>query len=394
MKILIADLFSPAGINTLEEQKHEVIYDKSLSGDKLNEALSTHQPDVLIVRSTKVPAEAIDSNANLAVIIRAGAGYDTIDVAHASTKGVYVANCPGKNATAVAELTMGLIISIDRRLGENYKLQKEGKWRKGMFTKCLGLKGRTLGLIGFGNIAQRVASRALAFEMNVLTFNRSGKTIEGVTAVGTIDELLTQCDIVSLHVPNNKDTKGMVNKEFLEKMKADGVLINTARGAAVVEEDLVAHLESHEKFWFGTDVLQGEPSEKECDWEHPLGMHPRVYGSHHIGASTIQSENEIGQEAVRICEVFASTGSVDNENWVNREKSSSKQTIVVKAKRTPEVYGDVFSVIAKHGWTIGESEALLCEGGAALILKIGGEGPEDVAAKLLDHESVLSASVS
>ena len=330
----------------------------------------------------------------MALIIRAGAGYDTIDVAHASTKGVYVANCPGKNATAVAELTMGLITSIDRRLGENYKLQKEGKWRKGMFTKCIGLKGRTLGLIGFGNIAQRVATRALAFEMKVLTFNRSNKTIEGVEAVASIDELLSESDIVSIHVPNNKDTKGMVNKEFLSKMKSNGVLINTARGAAVVEEDLQAHLEANEGFWFGTDVLQGEPSSKECDWEHPLGMHPRVYGSHHIGASTKQAENEIGEEAVRICQVFAASGSVDNENWVNREHDKSKQTLVVKAKRSPEVYGEVFSLVASNGWTIGESEALLCQGGAALILKIHGEGPEDVTEKLTAHESILAASVS
>eukprot|EP00343_Euplotes_focardii_P001122 CAMPEP_0205802416 /NCGR_PEP_ID=MMETSP0205-20121125/4718_1 /ASSEMBLY_ACC=CAM_ASM_000278 /TAXON_ID=36767 /ORGANISM="Euplotes focardii, Strain TN1" /LENGTH=209 /DNA_ID=CAMNT_0053068769 /DNA_START=1 /DNA_END=627 /DNA_ORIENTATION=+ len=209
--------------------------------------------------------------------------------------------------------------------------------------------------------------------MKVITFNRSNKTIEGVEAVSSLDDLLSQSDIVSIHVPNNKDTKGMVNSDFLSKMKPNGVLVNTARGAAVVEEDLLAHLETFDNFWFGTDVLQGEPSAKECDWEHPLGMHPRVYGTHHIGASTKQAENEIGEEAVRICEVFAASGSVDNENWVNRETASSKQTLVVKAKRTPEVYGEVFSLVAANGWTIGESEALLCEGGAALILKIHGE---------------------
>lgn len=343
----------------MEEEKHEVIFDKGLAGDSLKEAMESHQPDILIVRSTKVPAEIIDANPNLSLIIRAGAGYDTIDVAHASTKGVYVANCPGKNATAVAELTMGLILNIDRRLGENYKLQKEGKWAKGKFTKCLGLKGRTLGLIGFGNIAQRVATRALAFEMNVITFNRSKKTIDGVELAESIDEVLEKSDIVSLHFPNTKDTKGMVNKEFLEKMKPNGVLINTARGAAVVEEDLLAHLETYEGFWFGTDVLNGEPSSKECDWEHPLGMHPRVYGSHHIGASTKQAENEIGEESVRVVQVFAATGAVDDANWVNKDRSSSKQTIVIKAKRTSEALGEIFTIVAKHGWSIGETETLL-----------------------------------
>ena len=155
----------------------------------------------MIVRSTKVTADDIDAFSGLSLIIRAGAGYDTIDVAHASTKGVYVANCPGKNATAVAELTMGLIISIDRRLWENYALQKEGKWAKGRFADCLGLKGRTLGLIGFGNVAQRVAIRALAFEMKVVAYDCFPKAMEGVVHVDSIDKVIEQADVISLHVP-------------------------------------------------------------------------------------------------------------------------------------------------------------------------------------------------
>ena len=177
-------------------------------------------------------------------------------------------------------------------------------------------------------------------------------------------------------------------------MKPNGVLINTSRGTCVVEEDLLAHLEATPNFWFGTDVLNGEPAGKECDWEHPLGKHPRVYGSHHIGASTKQAEDEIGVETVRICKVFAKTGSVDNENWVNRDRSGSKQTLVVKAKKSASLYGDIFAIVEKHGWTIGESEALMCEGGKALILKIHGEGPADVVDALTGNESVLSASVS
>ena len=135
MIIVIADLFSQEGIRSLEEAKHTVIYNKDLSGDSLTEEMEKSQPDILIVRSTKVTQDTIDANSNLALIIRAGAGTDTIDVAYASSRGVIVSNCPGKNATAVAELTMGIILSIDRRLGENYLLQKEGKWRKGMFSK-------------------------------------------------------------------------------------------------------------------------------------------------------------------------------------------------------------------------------------------------------------------
>jgi D-3-phosphoglycerate dehydrogenase len=314
-------LFSLEGMKFLEEEKHEVIYDKTLDGDRLNEAIAAHKPNVLVVRSTKVKASAIDADQKLALIIRAGAGTDTIDVVHASTKGVYVANCPGKNASAVAELTMGLILNIDRRLAENYMLQKEGKWRKGTFAQCKGLKGRTLGLVGFGNIAQRVAKRALAFEMKIVAYDVFQTELEGVKFVSSVDEVLREADIISIHVPNLKSTEGMVNKEFLGKMKSNAVLINTARGELVNELDLLEHLNSNEDFWYGTDVLQGEPSAKECDFEHPLGMHKKVYGSHHIGASTIQAENEIGQEAVRICQVFAGSGKIDDVNWVNKNKA-------------------------------------------------------------------------
>ncbi len=153
MKIIIADLFSEAHKAQLEEAKHEILYDKDLKDDTLKEAISSFNPDVVVVRSTKVPAELIDAGENLKLVIRAGAGFDNIDFAHAASKGIKVANCPGKNATAVAELCIGLMIAVDRRLGDNYRLLQEGKWAKGSFAKCRGLKGRTLGLVGLGFVA-------------------------------------------------------------------------------------------------------------------------------------------------------------------------------------------------------------------------------------------------
>ena len=354
----------------------------------------SHKPNVLVVRSTKVSADTIDASSELALIIRAGAGYDTIDVAHASTRGVLVANCPGKNATAVAELAMGLIINIDRRLGENYKLQKEGKWCKGRFTNCLGLKGRTLGLVGFGNIAQRVAQRALAFEMKVVAFDVYQKATEGVEFVSSVDDVITNADIISLHVPSLESTKGMINAESLKKMKSNAVLINTARGDLVNEEDLLAHLNLNENFWFGTDVLKDEPSSKECDWEHPLGMHQRVYGSHHIGASTKQAEAEIGEEAVRICQVFSSSGQIDDLNWVNKDRSKSRQTLIVKAQKGAKIYSEIFTTLENNDWQIKNSEATSCEGGQAIILKISGEGSECIKDILSSHVSVISVSIS
>jgi len=173
MKVLVADQFSPAGMEEMKEAGIDVIYDASLAGPTLVAKLAELNPDVLVVRSTKVPAETVDATNNLQLVVRAGAGYDTIDFNYCSTKGIYVANCPGKNANAVSELTMGLVLSIDRRIAEGVTMLKNGKWNKGMFAECRGIKGRTIGLIGFGNVAKAVCRAARAFDMDVLVCTRT-----------------------------------------------------------------------------------------------------------------------------------------------------------------------------------------------------------------------------
>ncbi|CAI2371667.1 unnamed protein product [Moneuplotes crassus] len=391
--ILICDVFSQEGIRTLVEAGYEVVYNKDLSGESLVEEVKNLQPEVLVVRSTKVTQSVIDANSNLKVIIRAGAGTDTIDVAYASEKDICVANCPGKNATAVAELAMGLIINIDRRLAENYLLQKEGKWRKGMFAKCQGLKGRTLGLIGFGNISQKVAQRALAFEMKVITYDVVQKDTEGIEFASSIDEVLEVADIVSLHVPNLPTTKGMVNAEFLAKMKENAVLINTARGEIINEEDLALHLETNNNFWYGTDVLKGEPSSKECDWEHPLSLHPRVYGSHHIGASTKQAEAEIGEEVVRISRKYMETGEIDDVNLVNKALLEKSITLVIRAKKGARSLADIYTTLESNEWEVTQTESVPCKSSDSFLLKIVGDGPRTIESKLSTMTSVEEVTI-
>ena len=172
MTVLIADAFSPAGLQELENLGMECVYDKDLTGDSLKEAMTTLQPDALVVRSTKVPADTIDAAGPLLnLVLRAGAGFDNIDHAHAATKGIHVSNCPGMNSHAVAELALGLMLGVDRRIADGNTLLKEGKWNKSAFAKCRGMKGQTLGLIGFGNIGKLVLKRAQAFEMDVIVDN-------------------------------------------------------------------------------------------------------------------------------------------------------------------------------------------------------------------------------
>jgi D-3-phosphoglycerate dehydrogenase len=287
MKVIIADLFSQSSIKQLEEAKWEVIYDTKFKDAKLVEALAAHNPEVLVVRSTKVSKEAINAAPNLKLIIRAGAGYDTIDFNYAATKSIKVANCPGKNSSAVAELAIGLILAIDRKLIENTTLLKAGKWQKASYASCKGVKGRTIGLIGLGFVARSVAQVSIALGMKVVAFDPSGKGAEGVDLLKSIDDVIAVSDVISLHCPSTSSTKGMINSAFLSRCKKDAYLINTARGDLVKDEELVAHLEANKDFWYAADAWNGEPSAGKADFSSPLTKHPKVIGSHHIGASTL-----------------------------------------------------------------------------------------------------------
>jgi D-3-phosphoglycerate dehydrogenase len=175
--------------------------------------------DVLVVRSTKVTGEAFDRATKLSLVIRAGAGVNTIDLDAASRHGVFVANCPGKNAIAVAELAVGLILASDRRLPEAVQDARQGKWRKKHYGKADGLYGKHLGLVGFGAIAREVAIRARAFGMRVGAFdpalNSSNAMAAGVDAFDSLEDLLRRSEVVSVHVPYNNATHHLIGAEQL-----------------------------------------------------------------------------------------------------------------------------------------------------------------------------------
>src|SRR5215210_403886 len=177
MKVLVADKFEKSGIDGLAAAGCEVVYEPDLKDETLTGAIRSSGADVLVVRSTKVTTPMLDAG-RLSLIVRAGAGYNTIDVAGASKRGIYVSNCPGKNAIAVAELAFALMLSLDRRVPDNVAELRAGKWNKKEFSKAQGLFGRTLGLLGYGNIGQEVARRAHAFGMPIVVWSRrfaSGK---------------------------------------------------------------------------------------------------------------------------------------------------------------------------------------------------------------------------
>ena len=388
MKILVADLFSPEGIEEMKKMGYEVVYEPKKVGEEFVKCISEVKPIVLVVRSKKVTKEVIDANPKLEMVIRAGAGVDTIDVAYCSKKGIYVANCPGKNSVAVAELAMGLIISIDRRIPENVHFYKEGKWEKGMFAECIGIKGRTLGLIGIGNVGREVCKRAIAFGMKVIACDVF-LTAEEIAAIGavkieTAQEIAKQADIISLHVPAIKETIKMVNKEFLALLKPDAVLINTARGDLVVEEDLIERLEKVKGFWYGSDVFIGEPAEKKAAFDSKLAKHPKVVGTHHIGASTKEAETAIGIEAVRMVKEYGSMKKVNNcVNLATDIKTTHSMS--VKYASSVGILGSILAPFAEHKLKIEELKNEVFKDRAACVATIHFTG--DVAKK----EELVSA---
>src|SRR5215475_10651795 len=213
MKVLIADKFEESGISGLKEIGCEVVYNPDLKDPLLTEAVRDSQADILIVRSTKV-REATLAAGRLSLVVRAGAGYNTIDVKAASSRGIYVSNCSGKNSIAVAELAFGLILSLDRLIPDNVVALREGKWNKSGFSKARGIFGRTLGLIGLGQIGREMIPRARAFGLEIAAWSRS-LTFDaarelGVARKASLLEVAAASDIVSLHLALNSATKGLI----------------------------------------------------------------------------------------------------------------------------------------------------------------------------------------
>src|SRR3954463_12753616 len=171
MKVLVADKFEKSGLEGLKAAGCDVVYEPDLKEDALAQAIGSSGADVLVVRGTKVTAPMLDAG-RLSLIVRAGAGYNTIDVAGASSRGIYVSNCPGKNAIAVAELAFGLILALDRRIPDNVAELRAGTWNKKEYSKAQGLYGRTLALLGVGSIGQEMIRRAAGFGMNVVIWSR------------------------------------------------------------------------------------------------------------------------------------------------------------------------------------------------------------------------------
>jgi len=318
MKVLVADKFEQVGIDGLKALGCEVIYDAA-AGPKMGEVVGAVDPDILVVRSSKVPGAALEKASRLKVIIRAGAGVDNIDVPAATSRRIQVCNCQGMNAVAVAELAMGLLICCDRRIPDQCVELKNGKWNKKAFAKGKGLKGMTLGVIGVGAIGQEVIKRAVAFGMDVVVWSRSitaqhaqalNARLGGNTTPDLI-ELAKTCDAITVHLPAAPSTNKLFGKQFFDAMKPGAYFINTSRGS-LVDEAALREAVQNKGTRAGLDVYENQPAETEAPMDNATAKLAGVYTTHHVGASTDQAQLAVAQEVVRIVQVYKEKGKVDN----------------------------------------------------------------------------------
>jgi D-3-phosphoglycerate dehydrogenase / 2-oxoglutarate reductase len=388
--VLIADKFPDQAIQEMKDLDLEVKYSPKLGEKDLPEAIK--DVDILVVRSTVVSEETIKQSNMLNLIIRAGAGVNNINIAAANQKGIYVANCPGMNSIAVAELAIGLMVSLDRRIPDNVIDFKNSKWNKGEYSKAEGLFGKTLAIVGVGAIGKEVAKRALAFGMNV--YGKDISRIEGVAIkdFSEMDQILPMADVISLHLPSTPQTKGLFNKEMFGYLKPGALLINTAR-ADLIDEDAMLEAIKEKNIRVALDVFKGEPEGKTGEVKSKLQDNPNIYVTHHIGASTEQAQNAVADETIRIIKDYITSGVI--AHWVNRAKiTDAKYQLVVKHYDRPGVLASILAVIRDGNINIEEIENVIFQGGvaAACTMKLMSAATADMIKKMHENPQVISVS--
>lgn len=388
MRLLIADAFPERFLQDFRKLGLEVDYQPEATGDALAErAASAH---ILVVRSTKVDRATIERAKRLSLILRAGAGYDTIDVAAASERGIFVANCPGKNSVAVAELTLGLVLALDRRIPDQTAALRAGKWNKKEYGKAEGLKGKTYGVIGMGPIGRAVALRALAFEMPVLAWSRSLTESQadelGIARAESVEALAERADVISVHLAQTKETKKLFGKDFFARMKPGAIFVNASRGGLHDQEALALAMKER-GIRAGLDVFDPEPAQGVADFSDPIFALPGFVGTHHVGASTEQAQDAIAEESVRVCREFVATGRPPNA--VNVEVHAiAKCELVVRHFDKVGVLASVLGIIRNYGVNVEEMTNTIFQGAKAAIavIRLGAEPTEALVSEIAGLE--------
>ena len=378
MKVLIADKLSKRTEQTLRDLGIELDVQPDLTAEKLPDAIG--QANVLVVRSTRVSAETIDTGRKLSLIVRAGAGVNTIDTTAASNRGIYVTNCPGMNSAAVAELAIGLLVACDRRIVDASTDLRAGKWRKKEYGKAYGLRGRTLGILGAGTIGRAVAQRARGMGMNVAAWSRSLDPQRAEEL--NLDycqsplELAGRCDAVSVHLAAVPETTEFVGQEFFQTMRQGAIFVNTSRGQ-VVDQEALSQAIQQRGLRVGLDVFAKEPSVGDAPFED-TALAGCITATPHIGASTEEAADAIAGEVVRIIRTFHETGKPPKA--INMcQRSPATHSLVVRHYNRVGVLAGVLDLLREEEINVEEMENTIFDGAEAACCTLQLDAPPSAA---------------
>ncbi len=397
-KVLVCDPLAKSGLDALRGLGCTVMNDPELSESTLARAVKDTGPDVLITGTTGITAEVIEASPRLAMIVVAGTSTDHVDVAAASRRGIFVANCPGRNATAVAELVWALILSCDRRIPEQAAALRAGHWKQREFAQAAGLHGRTLGIVGLGQVGQEVAGIGRAFGMDVIAWSRNlteEKALEyGCGYCANLINLAKLSDVVSISVGGGEDTDNLINEKFLSALKPGAILVNTSRGG-VVDQVALTNAVRTRGLRAGLDVWANEPDGVEGTFADALVHEPHVIGTHHVGALTEQAQRAVADEVVRVVRAWAERGHVPH--CVNRAVATPATTLLaVRHVNRPGVLAHVFETLGNAGINVEEMENIVYAGGEAALARIQlDKAPSEAQlAAIRENANILSATLS
>ncbi len=371
VRVLVTDSFDAAATDTLRESGFDVIHNAMLDGDTIAAAMRDLQPQVLVVRGVHVGAEALEASNQLALVICAGSDTQCVDLDAANRLGVMVSHCPGRNAAAVAELAWGLILACDRRIPDQVHDLRAGQPASSAYSDSAGLAGRTLGIVGLGQVGQEVARRGLAFGMHVVAWSKHITEDRcdalGIDFCANLVNLAKLADVVSVSVTANEETRGLLGEKFLNALRPGAIVVNTSRGH-VCDEAALLHAVRNRGIRAGLDIFCDEPESCSAA-ETALAAEPGVYGTFRVGDHTEQARLSIDSEVVRILRAWHADGTV--LHCVNvTEHTAASAVLMVRHANRPGVLARIFDVLGKAGINVEQMDNQISTGGEAAVARV------------------------
>jgi D-3-phosphoglycerate dehydrogenase / 2-oxoglutarate reductase len=395
MRLLIADPIDAQPLEELRVLGVEIVSDPSLTKDTLPAALAG--VGILVVRGTEVTKAAIEGARELNLIVRAGGGTGNIDVESASERGIYVANCPGRNAASVAELVLGLVIALDRRILEAHADLSAGRWERGKFSGEWGLTGRHIGIAGLGAVGREVLDRSRAFGMKPHVFSRSLTAAKAqkmeVAYAPTLERLAAMSDVFTVHLPLVPQTKGIVSRSVLESLPQGAIVINAAR-ADLFDVPALLELAPKKGLRVGFDVFPSEPRVASADFQTEIAKLPGAICTPRIAGSTRQAHRAIAEDIARVVRSFLTEENVPNVVNVCAA-SPARYVVVLRQLDKVGALANTLAVLKRHGINIEEISNTVFDGARATCtkLRVSGRPTEACLKEITAFQETLHVDV-